>query len=99
MRLALPVSAGLVLVVALCGRGLAQQQYAPAVPPPPPPPVYVPAAPNLQQQLQALADQPATHTGITFDKNMLQFAQGVLESQGMDEKRAALALRGVTVAS
>ncbi len=72
------------------------QQYAPSGPPPPPP-MYVPAGPNLQQQLATLTDQPATHSGYTFDRNTLQFAQGVLESQGMDAHRAALALKGISV--
>ncbi len=83
-----------VLAAALCVSAMAQQ-YAPSAAPPPP--VYMPAAPNLEQQLQSLTDQPATHTGFVFDKNMLQLAQGVLESSGMDERRAALALKGISV--
>jgi len=42
-----------------------------------------------------LADQPATHSGITFDRNMMQIAQSVLESNGLDGKRAAAAITGV----
>src|SRR5580692_10216959 len=42
-----------------------------------------------------LADQPATHSGVTFDRNMMQIAQSVLEANGMDEKRAAAAVTGI----
>ncbi len=52
--------------------------------------------PDLNQQLATLADQPARHTGFTFDKSMMQVAQGVLESSGMDARRAALAVTGVS---
>ncbi len=65
--------------------------------PPPPEPTYVPAGPNLQQQLASLSDQPATHSGFVFDHNMLGFAQGVLEAQGMDEARAKAALKGIEI--
>ena len=53
-------------------------------------------APNLAQQLSTLADQPGRHTGFTFDRNMLTIAQGVLESNGMDPRRAAAALTGIS---
>ncbi len=52
--------------------------------------------PNLSQQLATLADQPARHAGFTFDHNMLAVAQNVLESNGMDARRAAAALTGIT---
>jgi len=93
----MPLKSFLALVFAtlLLPAAFAQQYAAPSDQPPPP--VYVPAGPNLQQQLAALTDQPATHTGFSFDKNMLQLAQGVLEAQGMDAHRAALALRGIAV--
>ena len=94
MRLTAPIFA---LTFAALIPGAFAQQYANNVPLPPPPPNYIPAAPNLQQQLATLADQQATHTGFTFDKNMLQLAQGVLEAQGMDAHRAAIALRGISV--
>lgn len=55
--------------------------------------------PNLNQQLAALADQPATHTGFVFDRSMMQFAQSVLEQNGMDVGRAAAAITGVSVDS
>ncbi len=79
------------------------QQYAASVAPPPPdaygasaPAVPLPQPPNFSQELASLTDQPATHFGYTFDKDSLAVAQGILEANGMDAKRAALALRGVT---
>ena len=81
MRLKTYLSA--VLMVAA---GAAAQQ-PPGAPPPPP---------NFQQELAALADQPATHSGVVFDRNMMQIAQGVLEAQGMDPQRAAAALHGIS---
>ena len=72
------------------------QQY-PAVPPPPPPPQYAPG-PDLPRMLNALTDQPATHSGFVFDKNALSIAQGVLAAQdNMDPQRAAAALTGIQV--
>ena len=52
--------------------------------------------PNLNQQLATLTDQPARHEGFTFDRSMLSIAQNVLASNGMDARRAAAALTGVT---
>jgi len=95
MRPKSSLSLSLVLAASLVPGAFAQQ-YAVAGPAPTPR-VYVPAGPNLQQQLATLTDQPATHTGFSFDKNMLQLAQGVLIAQGMDERRAALALKGISV--
>lgn len=60
------------------------------------PAVIMPAPPNFSQQLANLTDQPATHFGYSFDKDSLAAAEGMLEANGMDAKRAALALRGVT---
>ena len=39
---------------------------------------------NINQTLSTLADQPASHTGFVFDRTMMQLAQGLLESNGMD---------------
>ena len=58
------------------------QNYAAPGPPPDP--------------FATLADQPATHSGITFDKNMMGIAQSVLQSSGLDEKRAAAAVTGIS---
>lgn len=70
--------------------GLAQgpNGYAPL---PPPPPIAI------NQILGSLADQPGSHTGFVFDKNLLGIAQGVLEQNGMDAGRAAVALTGIQV--
>jgi hypothetical protein len=83
------------------------QQYSPAGPPPPAyapatpydstvPPMPPPAGPSLNQALATLTDQPASHTGFTFDRSMLQMAQGYLTDSGMDAKRAAAALTSVS---
>jgi hypothetical protein len=48
------------------------------------------------ERLNNLADQPATHTGVTFDRSMMQVAQGVLEQGGLDADRAAVALTGIS---
>jgi hypothetical protein len=69
------------------------QQYA--APAPPPPPVY--PGPDMSQTFAGLSDQPATHSGVTFDRNMMQIAQTVLQGNGLDEKRAAAAVTGIAV--
>ncbi len=89
-----------VLTLAVAGPLAAQQQYASPVPAPPPPAVTaeVPTAPlNPGAHFAGLADQPATHFGTTFDRNMLQLAQGYLEAGGMDPERAAAALHGISI--
>ncbi|MBB5328855.1 hypothetical protein [Tunturiibacter gelidoferens] len=63
----------------------------PAGPPPPPPPL------DIQGALMNLADQPATHTSFSFDRSMIQIAQNLLESNGMDANRAPAALTGISV--
>jgi hypothetical protein len=50
---------------------------------------------GVQQSLDNLADQPATHTGFTFDRNMMGLAQGLLQSGGLDDQRAVAALTGI----
>lgn len=50
-----------------------------------------------EAQLAIMADQPAAHTGFTFDRSMLQAAQNVLQQGGLTEPRAAAALTGITV--
>ena len=94
---------GAALTVSMASFAAAQYQPAPAPPgqpnyadpntPPPPPSPPPPGAFN--QAIAALADQPGSHTGFVFDKNMLSVAQNVLEAQGMDPGRAAVALTGV----
>jgi hypothetical protein len=61
-----------------------------------PPTSATPVPPGaFNQAIAALADEPGTHSGFVFDRNLLQVAQGVLESQGMDAHRAAVALTAV----
>ncbi len=95
MRLPFRVVPGLVLAVSLAATPAGfSQQYAGSAPPPPPPPAYYPG-PDLSQQLATLSEVPATHTGFNFDRSMLQIAQNLLESNGVDPHRAAAALTGV----
>jgi hypothetical protein len=54
------------------------------------------APPDVSKQLGELADQPATHTGVVFDRTMMQIAQGMLQSGGLDADRAALALTSIS---
>ena len=53
--------------------------------------------PGTQEALLNLADQPATHTGFTFDRSMMQIAQNLLASGGMDANHAAAALTGISI--
>ena len=53
--------------------------------------------PGVNESLAALADQPATHTAFSFDRSMLQIAQNLLASGGMDANHAAAALTGISV--
>ena len=55
--------------------------------------------PGINQSLNTLADQPATHTGFVFDRSMLQAAQGVLASGGLDSDRAAAAIHSIAIDS
>lgn len=59
------------------------------------PPAGTPA--DIQSALMNLADQPATHTSFSFDRSMIQIAQNLLESNGMDANRAPAALTGISV--
>jgi hypothetical protein len=52
--------------------------------------------PSVAASLNNLADQPATHTGFTFDRSMIRAAQGLLQSGGLDAERAAAALTSIT---
>jgi hypothetical protein len=54
---------------------------------------------GLSDALANLADQPATHTSFTFDRSMLQAAQNLMLSNGLDAKRAAAAINSITVDS
>ncbi len=58
-------------------------------------PAPIPA--NVQGALMNLADQPATHTSFSFDRSMLQVAQNLFESNGVDANHAPAALTGVSI--
>jgi len=53
--------------------------------------------PDINQSFATLADQPASHTAFSFDRTMLQIAQNLLLSNGMDANRAAAALTGISI--
>ena len=58
---------------------------------------YDPVPPGISDSLSTLADQPATHTGVVFDRSMLQVAQSVLQQgAGLDADRAATALTSIS---
>jgi hypothetical protein len=59
------------------------------------PPIPGQLPPGVQENLDNLADAPATHTGFTFDRSMLSLAQGVLQSSGLDPDRASAALTSI----
>lgn len=61
---------------------------------PTPPAIAMP--PGILDELTNLADQPATHTGFVFDRSMLQAAQGVLSSGGIDAQQAAAELTSIS---
>lgn len=52
--------------------------------------------PSVYDDLNALADQPSTHTGVVFDRSMMQVAQNVLEEGGLDPSRASAALSTIS---
>jgi hypothetical protein len=95
---ALSLSTALVLPAISFSAASAQQQAA-NVPPPPPPPAGLSAGvpPGVQDALMNLADQPASRTSFGFDRTMLQVAQNLLASNGMDANHAAAALTGISV--
>jgi len=58
------------------------------------PEAQIPA--GVSDRLSTLADQPATHTGMVFDRSMMQVAQGLLQQGGLDADRAAAALTSIS---
>jgi hypothetical protein len=52
--------------------------------------------PGVADSLINLADEPATHTGVVFDRSMMQMAQGMLQQGGLDADRAAIALTSIS---
>lgn len=79
---------GLNLGIASIAAMLCVGAFAQAVP-------TLPAQPT-QQSFANLADQPGTHTGVVFDRSMMQVAQGFLESGGLDAQRAAAAITSIS---
>jgi len=53
-------------------------------------------APAAPPSFADLADQPSTHTGVVFDRSMMQLAQGFLQSGGLSPERAAVALKSIS---
>jgi hypothetical protein len=85
------------IAVAIAGLGsvatasLAAQGVQGALPDPAPMP------PGFSDSLTNLADQPATHTGMVFDRSMMQLARGMLQQgSGIDADRAGVALTSIS---
>jgi len=55
------------------------------------------APPSIPQALAGLADQPAAHTSLTFDRSMLASAQGLIDPNQTEARRLASALTSITV--
>jgi hypothetical protein len=55
-----------------------------------------PVPAGISESLNDLADQPATHTGFTFDRSTMEMVQGMLEQGGLDADRAAAALTSIS---
>ena len=72
--------------VGLCSAATVAQGSAPEI--------SMPA--GVSDRLSKLADQPATHTGVVFDRSMIQQAQGLLEQNGLEANRAAAALSSIS---
>lgn len=53
--------------------------------------------PGVDQALNNLADQPASHVSFTFDRSMLEFAGSFIDNGGPAGKRAVAALTSITV--
>jgi hypothetical protein len=58
------------------------------------PEVQIP--PGVTDGLSNLADQPATHTGVVFDRSMIEMADSVLVQGGVDADHAAAALTSIS---
>jgi hypothetical protein len=52
---------------------------------------------GISQTLNDLADQPATHLSVTFDRSMLNYASTFIDSGNTQERRASASLRSITV--
>lgn len=63
---------------------------------PAPAPDYRSVPPGILEGLNNLANEPATHTGFSFDRSELSIAQDVLTQAGLPPDRAAAALTGLS---
>ena len=78
----------LVLATTLFAAPVLAQQPGPNGPPPP--------LPTIPQQVATLSEQPATHTSFTFDRSMLQSAQGIIGNDP-EARRVVAGLTAITV--
>jgi hypothetical protein len=52
---------------------------------------------GVSQTLNQLADQPATHLSVTFDRSMLDYAGTFIDNGSAQAKRASASLHSITV--
>ena len=52
---------------------------------------------GVSQTLNQLADQPATHFSVTFDRSMLDYARSFIDNGNLQVKRASAQLHSITV--
>jgi hypothetical protein len=52
---------------------------------------------GVSQTLNQLADQPATHLSVTFDRSMLNYASTFIDNGSVQVKRASASLHSITV--
>ncbi|MBS1800636.1 MAG: hypothetical protein JSS95_12525 [Acidobacteria bacterium] len=52
---------------------------------------------GVSQTLNQLADQPATHLSVTFDRSMLDYATTFIDNGNAQVRRASASLRSITV--
>lgn len=52
---------------------------------------------GVSQTLNQLADQPATHLSVTFDRSMLDYASTFIDNGSVQVRRASAQLRSITV--
>jgi hypothetical protein len=52
---------------------------------------------GVSQTLNQLADQPATHLSVTFDRSMLDYAGTFIDNGSAQVKRASASLHSITV--
>lgn len=52
---------------------------------------------GISQTLNQIADQPATHLSVTFDRSMLDYAGTFIDNGGPQVRRASASLHSITV--